>query len=166
MNPWFPQWPKDARREAVRVAPPAKRLPMKTLPAFVRDGNYPAHFLQVLPIVTEPIAPNDSVPVVLKFDDDYPFRLDAMQAVAFGATSAETFLEVSVLLPSGRSLTARPVSLSAFSGTQGGKAFVHFRYRFNPGDLVELHIHNTHPTASIRVSGVAVGKKLVGDSRL
>lgn len=168
MNPWFTQWPQDVagRRAAIRPGAPVKRGPMKTVETVIREGNYPARFLQIIPFTTGDIPAGGSKEIAIKLDEDFPYRLDAFQAQAAGFAGAASFCEIAVLLPSGRNLTRRPVGLSGFCGVQGGKSFVHFRYRFQPADQIVLVISNTHPTQAFHVSGVAYGYKLPTESRL
>lgn len=168
MNPWFPQWPQDtrARRLVVRQAPAAKLPPMKSVGAVLRESEYPAKFLQLLPVDSGTIPAGGSASVDIKFDEDFPYRLDALQLAASGFAAASDFVTVDFQLPAGRVLTRAPVGLSGFSGEQAGRHFVPFRYRFEPGDSVELTIRNTHPSQALRVRGVLYGYKLTGAARV
>lgn len=168
MNPWFVQWPQDigARRSVVRPAAAGKPAPMKSIATVLRDGNYPARFLQIIPFSSGDIGPGASVEIPIKLDEDFPYRLDALQVLPGGFVGASGFCEMAVQLPSGRDLTRAPVSVSGFSGSQGGKCYVHFRHRFAPADSILLIVRNTHPTETLHVSGVAYGYKLPTESRL
>lgn len=138
---------------------------MKSVPEVLRQGNYPATFLQLIPfeIVVAPLS-RGSVEILL--DDDFAFRLDAIQAEASGPAVAQAFAEIMLELPSGRRLTRNPVSLADLSGEQGGKAFVHFRHRFEPSDVIPVEVRNTHASQAITVRGVLYGHKLTTESRL
>ncbi len=126
MNPWFTQWPQDVagRRSVIRPGAPVKPGPMKTVEKVLREGNYPAKFLQIIPFTTGDILPGRQEEIAIQLDEDFPYRLDALQALAAGFPHAASFCELLVDLPSGRRLTRTPASLTSFTGTQGGKAFV------------------------------------------
>lgn len=167
-NPWFRHWPQEvaARENVIRPKPAAKPAPMKSVSQVLRESEYPAKFLQLLPLDSGDIAPLSFSTVVVKFDEDFPYRLDALQAWADGFAAAPAFVEVEIDLPAGRKLTRAPVGLSGFSGRQPGRDFVHFRYRFQPGDMVEVTFRNLHPSNALRVRGFLYGYKLTGVSRL
>lgn len=167
-SPWFPTWPTDAaaRGNVVRSVPAAVALPMRSTADFLESGKYPAKFLQLIPFESETIPPGMSVPVAIRFDDDFRFRMDAIQGRASGVAGAADWIRVSVELPSGRMLTRNFVSLSAFCTQQGGRSFVYFRHRFAPGDSLILNFQNVHPSAALSVQGVLVGFKMTGESQL
>ena len=166
VNPWFQRWPQNgvAKRDAVRIAPAPKKLPMKTLPEFIRGGNYPPRFLQVIPVPDTVIVAGRSVEIPIKLDDDFPYRLDAVAFEFQGFADAERFARVAVPLPSGTRLTRQPVDGYAFSGNQGGKAFVHFRHRFSPSDILVFEVSNSG-TQDFTVRGLIYGYKLTTDDR-
>jgi len=168
VNPWFTQWPQDVagRRSVIRPGAPVKPGAMKSIQSVIREGNYPAKFLQIIPFTTGDILPGRVEELSIQLDEDFPYRLDALQALAAGFPHAASFCELLVDLPSGRRLTRTPASLTSFTGSQGGKAFVHFRYRFAPSDSIVLTFRNSHPTETLHVSGVAYGYKLSAESRL
>lgn len=165
MNPWFPQWPKEQGKGVIRPAAAAPPRPMKSIPEVIRNGNYPPTFAQVIPFsAVVPAGARVSVDVLL--DADFPYRLDAIQAIATGTPSASSFLNIGLDLPSGRRLTRAPVALAGISGSQGGRSFVHFRHRFQPSEMLSIELRNTHPTAPLFVRGVLYGYKLTSESRL
>ena len=167
-NPWFRRWPQEvaARENVIRPQPTPPPGPMKSVSQVLRESEYPAKFLQLLPLDSGDIAPSSFSSVSVKFDEDFPYRLDALQVWASGFNAADSFVQVEIDLPAGRKLTRAPVGLSGFSGRQPGRDFVHFRYRFQPGDMVEVTFRNTHPTQTLRARGFLYGYKLTGVSRL
>lgn len=168
VNPWFQKWPQNvqARRDVVSMPPPKPARKMKPLSQFVREGNYPPKFVQIIPFEIGAVPPGQSLSYSIKFDDDFPYRLDSITLEATGPAFPEMFTSILIDLPSGRRLTRNPVDLYAFNGQQGGRAFVPFRHRFNPADLLTITIGNTHPTIAVNVRGFVYGYKLTQDSRL
>ena len=165
MNPWFRQWPKEQGAGGIRPAAAAPPRPMKSIPEVIRQGNYPPAFALVIPWNAEiPAGGRASVEILL--DADFPYRLDALQAIATGTPSASSFLEIGLDLPSGRRLTRNPVALAGLSGSQGGRSFVHFRHRFQPSEMLSIELRNAHPSAPLKVRGILYGYKLTSESRL
>lgn len=163
-NPWFQKWPQT-RRNPTAVPPAQKPAKMKSLPQFLREGNYPPKFIQIIPFEVT-VLPGQTALVPVIFDDDFPYRLDALTMTVTGPASAEQYASILVDLPSGRRLTRNPVDLYAFNGAQGGQAFVPFRYRFQPSDVMTINVSNSHKTNSVTVRGITYGYKLTQDSRL
>jgi hypothetical protein len=159
-GPWFHRWPQDL---AATKPAPGQSVRRVSLAAAARRVRAPHKFAHLLPF--EAIIPaRGRVYLPLVLDDDLPFRLDAIQTTTEGAGA--TWLRLGVELGAGRRLTRGSAHSSAFSGEQGGKAWVAFRYRFQPGELLALTIENTHPTEPATVRGVLVGVKLTAESRL
>ena len=163
---WFPSWPTASRANVVRPVPAAPRPALKSVREFIDSGRLPPKFSEVRAWESEDLGPGKSAHVVLEFDDDYPYRLDGIQAKATGTDDAASWVALSMELPSGRKLTRSPVILSTLCGEQGGKAFVYFRHRFPRSGSLVLQVYNLHPSASLSVRGELVGCKLTGAPRL
>ena len=163
---WFPSWPTASRANVVRPVQAAPRPAVASVSAFLASGRLPPKFLQVTAWETEAIQPGASSVQVIRFDDDLPFRLDGIQALASGVDEASAWVALSVELPSGRKLTRQPVILATLCGQQGGKSFVYFRHRFPRSGSLVLTVSNLHPSASLTVRGEVVGYKLTGAPRL
>lgn len=163
---WFPSWPTASRANVVRPVPAAPRPAVASVSAFLKSGELPPKFLQVTGWDAGEIAPGASSDLVIRFDDDFPFRLDGIQAIASGTAEAGAFVTISVELPSGRKLTRSPLVLATLCGEQGGKSFVYFRHRFPRSGSLVLTLSNLHPSAALSVRGELVGYKLTGAPRL
>ena len=131
----------------------------------MREGNYPRKFAQIIPFQAQTVAPGMTESVSVKFDNDFPYRLDAVVFQCKGPAVPEAFASILVALPSGRRLTRRPVDPWAFNGLQGGRTFIPFRHRFQPSDLVTFEISNSHATTPLEVRGFVYGYKLTPEDR-
>lgn len=163
---WFPSWPTASRANVVRPVPAAPRPAVASVAKFLESGRLPPKFLQVTGWEAETMAPGATAVQVIRFDDDLPFRLDGIQAMASGTEEAASWVTLSVELPSGRKLTRSPLVLATLCGQFGGKSFVYFRHRFPRSGSLVLTLSNLHPSASISVRGEVVGYKLTGAPRL
>lgn len=165
-NPWFPQWPTDgARANVVRESAPVAAAPVRSVASFLESGQLPPKFLQVVGWEAE-LLPGASSDIVIRFDDDYPFRMDAIQARASGRADASSWIGLSVSLPSGRRLTNGYVTLATLCGEQGGRSYVYFRHRFPRSSTLVFSVRNFHPSATLSVRGDVLGYKLTGAPRL
>ena len=166
-TPWFKLWPQAGGvRRPLAVPPPAAPSRMKTVAEVVRDSRYPERFLQIIPVSIDVVPANGSAETNVQFDRDFPFRMDSIVLQFQGPAKPEFYASISVELPSGRKLTRQPVDAYAFNGTQGGKDFVPFRYRFRPTDVVLVQIRNSHPSTTLSMVGFVYGYKLTEESRL
>ncbi len=168
LNPWFPKWPTDggARENVVRTTSAPAPAPVRSVAEFLESGQLPPKFVQVFGWDAGTLGPGEVHQEVIRFDDDLPYRMDAIQARAAGRDDAAAWLGLSVELPSGRRLTHGFVMLATLCGEQGGKSFVYFRHRFPRSSTLVLTLRNFHPSAALSVSGDVVGFKLTGASRL
>ena len=167
-NPWFPQWPTGggARESVVRESAPAAVAPVRSVASFLESGQLPPKFLQVVGWDAGELLPGAAFDVVIRFEDDYPFRMDAIQARAGGRDDASSWIGLSIALPSGRRLTHGFVMLSTLCGEQGGKSWVYFRHRFPRSSTLLFTVRNFHPSATLTARGDVLGFKLTGANRL
>ena len=150
----------------VRESAPVPAAPVRSVASFLQSGQLPPKFLQVIGWDAGELLPGASSDIVIRFDDDYPFRMDAIQARAVGRDDASSWIGLSIALPSGRRLTHGLVMLSTLCGEQGGKSWVYFRHRFPRSSTLVFSVRNFHPSATLSARGDVLGFKLTGAPRL
>lgn len=150
----------------VRESAPVPAAPVRSVASFLQSGQLPPKFLQVIGWDAGELLPGASSDIVIRFDDDYSFRMDAIQARAVGRDDASSWIGLSVSLPSGRRLTHGFIMLSTLCGEQGGKSFVYFRHRFPRSSTLVFSVRNFHPSATLSARGDVLGFKLTGAPRL
>jgi hypothetical protein len=166
-TPWFKVWPQAGGiRRPLAVPPAAPPAQMKTVAEVVRDSRYPPRFLQIIPFAIAAVPPGASAETFVQFDRDFPYRMDALVFQFQGPTDPEFYASILVELPSGRRLTRQAVDAYSFNGTQGGKDFIPFRHRFNPTDIVQVLVSNSHASTPLALQGFVYGYKTTEESRL
>lgn len=169
-NPWFRVWPQmGGGRSPVAIPPPSPPEQMKSVAQAIKESSQPSKFVQLVPFASVSIDANSSQQIVVKFDSDLPFRMDAVVLEYLDATGKplvypEQFAQVLASLPGGRKLTRSEVDPYAFNGMQGGADYVPFRYRFQPNDILELTVRNISPV-HISARGFVYGYKLTSEAR-
>lgn len=170
-NPWFRVWPQLGRgRSPVALAPAAPPEQMKSIAQAIKESSLPSKFVQLIPFAGTFFSAGQTQQLVVKFDSDHPFRMDAVvfqfidRHEGFPVDHPELVASVTASLPGGRMLTRSEVDPFAFNGLQGGADFIPFRYRFQPNDILELTVRNIS-AGPISTRGFVYGYKLTTEAR-